>query len=210
VSPDTDYYPELDKVLTKYPFDPRRTEALMAEVGYTKGPDGFFTSATLGRFSPEVRGTLQNETSILVDGWRRAGVDAQLSVTPASLANDQKYRAEFPAFAITNSQMQETTAVQKYATSVIAAPENRYGGTNKGGYSNPEYDRFLDGFNAALSREDRNSYTIQIMRVASEQVPGIPLYYQLEPTAYAASLQGPLKSSPSSLNYWNIQDWVWK
>jgi peptide/nickel transport system substrate-binding protein len=210
VSPDTSYYSELDKVLAKYPHDPRRAEALLGQVGYTRGADGFFTSPALGRLSPEVRGTQQNETAILVDAWRRIGVDAQLSVTPASLANDQKYRAEFPACAITNSQMQETTAVQKYATDVIAAPENRYGGTNKGGYSNPEYDRFLEGFNAALARDDRNYYTIQIMRVASEQVPGIPLYYQLEPTAYVATLQGPLKSTPGALNYWNIHDWTWK
>jgi peptide/nickel transport system substrate-binding protein len=210
VSPDTAYYPELDRVLTKYPYDPRRTEALMAQVGYSKGSDGFFTSAAFGRFSPEVRGTTQNETAILVDAWRRAGVDAQISVTSATLANDQQYRSEFPAFAITNSQMQETTAVQKYATSVIAAPENRYGGTNKGGYSNPEYDRLLDGFNAALDRNDRNHFTIQIMKIASEQVPGIPLYYQLEPTAYVAALQGPLKSSPGALNYWNMHHWTWK
>src|SRR5262245_5352195 len=155
-----------------------------------------------------MRGTIQNEAAILVDSWRRAGIDAQLSVTSATLATDNKYRSEFPGFAITNSVMQEPTAVQKYATSVIAAPENRYGGTNKGGYSHPEYDRLLDGFTAALARDERNRYTIQIMKFASEQVAGIPLYYQLEPTAFTSALQGPVKSSPGALNYWNIHSWT--
>jgi peptide/nickel transport system substrate-binding protein len=200
VSPDTAYYPELDKVLKKYPHDPRQTEQLLTQLGYAKGQDGFFLAPGGARFAPEMRGTIQNEAAILVDSWRRAGIDAQLSITSAALATNNQYRSEFPGFAITNSVMQESTAVQKYATSVIAAPENRYGGTNKGGYSHPEYDRLIDGFNAALAREDRNHYTIEIMKLASEQVPGMPLYYQLEPTAHTAALQGPIKSSPGGVS----------
>jgi peptide/nickel transport system substrate-binding protein len=210
ISPDVSYYPQLDPQLTKYPFDPRRTEALLGQVGFTRGGDGFFRDASGNQFSPEMRGTIQNEAAILVDSWRKAGVDAQLSVTPASLATDNKYRSEFPAFAITNSVMDEATAVTKYGTFYAATPENRYGGTNKGGYSNPEYDRLLERFNAALAHEDRNNATIPILKLASEQLPGLPLYYQLEPTAHTSALQGPVRSSPGALDYWNIHEWTWK
>src|SRR5205807_490680 len=110
------YYPDLAKVLPKYEYDPNRAAALLAEAGYTKGGDGFFTSAAAGRLSPEVRGTIQNETAILVDSWRKAGIDAQVSITPAALATDNQYRSEFPAFAITNSQPNEPTVVTKFST----------------------------------------------------------------------------------------------
>ena len=119
-------------------------------------------------------------------------------------------RSQFPAFAITKSSLPEGTAVRKYATSDVATAENRWGGTNKGGYTHPEYDRLLDGFNAALDRAERNNFVIGMMRLASEELPALPLYYDLTVTAHAANLTGPTKSAPGGLNYWNIQDWEWR
>ena len=58
----------------------------------------------------------------------------------------------------------------------VATAENRWGGTNKGGYTHPEYDRLLDGFNAALDRAERNNSVIGMMRMASEELPALPLY----------------------------------
>src|SRR5207249_3081497 len=45
-----------DQVAARQPYDPRRVEQLMQEVGYARGADGVFTSATEGRFSPQVLG----------------------------------------------------------------------------------------------------------------------------------------------------------
>src|SRR4030095_11769953 len=36
-SPQVDFYSEIDRVIMKYPYDPRQSEALMAEAGFTKG-----------------------------------------------------------------------------------------------------------------------------------------------------------------------------
>src|SRR5207245_477982 len=35
-----DWYPAVEKTVTKYPFDPRMSERIMNEAGYTKGADG--------------------------------------------------------------------------------------------------------------------------------------------------------------------------
>jgi ABC-type transport system substrate-binding protein len=131
-------------------------------------------------------------------------------VTPAALATNNEYRSQFPAFAITKSSLPERTAVRKYATSDVATPENRYGGTNKGGYSNPEYDRLSDGFNNALERSERTNFVIGMMKFASDELPSFPLYYDLTVTAHVASLAGPMKSAPDGLNYWNIHEWEWR
>ena len=37
-----DFYGEVDRVISKYPLDPRRTQQLLEEAGFTKGADGFF------------------------------------------------------------------------------------------------------------------------------------------------------------------------
>src|SRR5207245_11516473 len=54
--PTVPYYAELERVVVKYPYDPRRAEALLGELGYTRGADGIYTSPADGRFGFEVRG----------------------------------------------------------------------------------------------------------------------------------------------------------
>src|SRR5207253_1145423 len=49
------YYPEIDRVITKYPYDPRRTEQLMQEAGFAHGVDGIFASASGERFKPDLQ-----------------------------------------------------------------------------------------------------------------------------------------------------------
>jgi peptide/nickel transport system substrate-binding protein len=208
VSPDEDYFPSLDQALTKYVFDPRRTEQLMVESGFAKGPDGLYTSAA-GPFRPEVRGPTEKELTILVDSWKKAGVDAQLSVTPPALAANNEYRASFPAFAVTKASLPDRIAVTKYATSDVATAENRWGGTNKGGYSNPVYDEILDRYSVALDRNERSRLVIAMMQMASEELPSLPMYYDLTAVAYTSALQGPMRSAPEGLNFWNIHEWQW-
>jgi peptide/nickel transport system substrate-binding protein len=188
--------------------DQRRVEQLMGAAGLTRGADGFLGGNS--PFRPDVRGPDEKELSILVDSWRRAGVDASLSVTPAALASNNEYRAAFPAFAITKSSLPERIAVTKYATADIAAPENRWGGTNKGGYSNPAYDALLDRYSIALDRQERSRLVIAMMQLATEDVPALPLYYNRTVVAHTAALRGPLQSAPESLNFWNIHEWRWE
>lgn len=200
-----DYYPALELVMARYPYDLQRSEQLMGEVGFTRGSDGFYRSSAGESFAPEVRGEQQNELVILVDGWRRAGFNASISVTPPALATDNEYRAFLPALAVTKSSVADRTVASKYATETIATPENRYGGTNKGGYSNPEYDRLYTTFTGSLDREEQSSLMVQMLRMASEDLPGLPLYYDLRVTAHVSPLHGPLSS-----NFWNIHEWVWR
>jgi peptide/nickel transport system substrate-binding protein len=208
VSPDTEYFPTLDGVLTKYPYDPRRVEQLLTDAGLAKRADGFFAGGE--SFAPEVRGPTENDLSILIEGWRRAGVDAHFVVAPPSLAANNEYRAGFPAGFVTVRNLPERTAISTFESSGIAAPENRFAGTNKGGYSNPEYDRLATLFGNTLERSQRNDQVVQLMKLASEEVPGIPLYYDVLVTAHSADLEGPLRSAPAGLFYWNIHEWRWK
>jgi peptide/nickel transport system substrate-binding protein len=203
VSRDRAFYADLDKTITKYPYDVRRAEQYMTEAGLVKGSDGFFAMGG-EQFAPELRGEQQNELVILADGWKRAGMNAQLSVTPASLATDNEYRSFLPAMAVTKSSVPDRTLNSKYATETVAAPENRYGGTNKGGYSNPDYDKLYTAFNSTLDRGEANKLTMEIARFASENLPGLPLYYDLQVTAHISALKGPLGD-----NFWNIQEWTW-
>ena len=44
-SPGIAYYNQIEPLLTRYPYDPRRSEQLMQEAGFVRGSDGFFVGA---------------------------------------------------------------------------------------------------------------------------------------------------------------------
>ena len=82
----TPYFAEADRVITKYPYDPRRTEQLLQEAGMRRGRDGVFANPDGRPFRPDfiVRAGTQHERgqAILVDTWRRSGLDVHPSVLP--------------------------------------------------------------------------------------------------------------------------------
>jgi len=51
IVPQVDYFSDIDRAITRYPYDVRRAEQLMGEAEYARGADGWFTHATEGRFA---------------------------------------------------------------------------------------------------------------------------------------------------------------
>jgi len=51
---------------------------------------------------------------------------------------------------------------------------------------------------------------VQMMRILSEEVPAMPLYYNFQVVAYASALQGPQPISPETTRYGNVHEWTWQ
>ena len=100
IPPGTSYYPELDRAITKYPFDVRRSEQLMSDAGFRKGPDGIYVGGADGRFSAELRvnpsGDTEREMASLASGWRQTGFDIQELLASRPQSQDSEFRATFP------------------------------------------------------------------------------------------------------------------
>jgi peptide/nickel transport system substrate-binding protein len=209
LSPRVGYFDALERAVVTYPFDPRRAEQLLSEAGFTRGGDGFF--ATSGEpLAPElrVRASTHNETemAIMVDGWRRAGVAATSYVVPQAQSQDRVVLATFPALATTSRPAGEEQLLN-LTTSSIPTAENRWSGSNRGGWSNPEYDRLAEAFAATLDRGERTQHVITMMRLFSEDLPGLFLYYNEQVVAHAAALRGPQPIAPTSALTWNAHEW---
>ena len=71
--PTAPYFAAVDRATAKYPFDPRRTEQILGELGYAKGSDGIYTSPSDGRFQMEVRGVSGGDESIRLPGGLQLG-----------------------------------------------------------------------------------------------------------------------------------------
>jgi peptide/nickel transport system substrate-binding protein len=214
VPPTVGYYDAVPPAIARYPYDVRRTEQLLAEAGLMRGVDGFFTGPG-ERFTPEMRGLAEGqeaqETTILADFMRRAGIDANLNLLAATQrTQSDELKATFPAFTTNYNTLNRDFGMAKNASARIAAPENRWSGSNKIGWSNPEYDRLFDIYNTRLDRDERNAYMVQMLKLVSEELPSLPLYFNYEVVAHVAALQGPQIPAPESARYGNIHEWQWR
>src|SRR5206468_1565237 len=77
--------------------------------------------------------------------------------------------------------------IERFRASEIARPETRGRGSNYAGYQSGEMERLLNGYETALRRDERNQYAVQMMKLISEDLPIIPLYYNLEFLAHVSA-----------------------
>ena len=143
----------------------------------------------------------------MVDTWRRAGIDAQPYVIPVAETRDNSTRVLFPGMLSHGISTNERQGLETLFSGQIPTAANRWRGANRPGWSNAEYDRLWDGFNTIFDRTERNQQIVGMMKVVSDELPYIPLYYNLSVQSWRSALKGPTKSTPETLPYWNIHEW---
>jgi len=218
VPPVVGYYAAADRAIAKYPYDLRRTEQLMVELGFTKGADGVLVSPTAGRFSPELGGLSEGQeaqdTTIVADYLKRAGIDARLNLIPAALRSGptaDEMTATFPALNTNNNSLNPPMlALEKFTSATIGTPANNWRGTNKMGWSTPEYDRLASAFTSTLDSKEGDALLVEMLTMASNELPALPLYFNFSVVAHVGSLHGPEAATPSSTLYYNIHQWEWR
>jgi peptide/nickel transport system substrate-binding protein len=208
--PMKEFYPVIERAITKYPYDLRRSEQLMNEVGWTKGPDGFYTSPTEGRLSPELKtnasAQYEAEVSIMAAGWRQAGFDMREAALAAAQAQDAQTRASY-ASLFTHSGPQGENALSSEISSSIPMPANRWNGRNRGAWSHAEYDRLFDAYSTTLDRPERVQIMAQLMKIFTEELPSIPLHFDPGVMAHTTALRGPRIAASRDATAWNIHEW---
>ncbi len=212
--PTLDYYPLIDRAVAKYPYDARRTEQLMAEAGFARA-GGFFVTTEGTRVNLEVRNiqSAQNdsERAIIADGWRRAGFEVEEDVFTPTQTRDGQLLGTFRALSITSAAaVAEGLKLDDYTSKNASRPETRWFGMNRGGWSNPEYDRAIDAWLTTLDQNERAQIAARTARILTEDLGVIPLHFNPAANAYAAGLHGiNVKAFDPDL-IWNIHEWEWR
>ncbi len=215
IPPTSPYFADVDRAATKYPFDVRRTEQLMAEAGYTKGPDGVWAHPTVGRFEAELA-VLQspqneNEMHVMASVWRQVGFDVAEKVWAANLSSDGQLRDTHPSLANTSAGAGAPGEITlaEHTTALVPSAQNRWAGYNRGGWTNPEFDELAQRFNRSLVRSERTALLVQMARIFTDDAAVIALYFNPTTTAFVSSLKGPKVACPEGTMAWDIYDWEW-
>jgi peptide/nickel transport system substrate-binding protein len=211
IPPTASYYTHVERAVTKYPHDPRRVEQLMSEAGLTKGGDGYYQSPSEGRLHWEIKtsGSVDNETeiSILASTWRTKGFDFQQAILPAALAQDGQARATFPTLYSFGTAGTEIM-LSGMNTAGIPRADNRWTGSNRGGWSNAEFDRLSETLTLTLEPDRRAQLVAQMAGIFSREMVAIPLYFYGYPVAATSNVVGLGPVVQETTFEWNIHQWV--
>jgi ABC-type transport system substrate-binding protein len=187
----------------------------MSELGYAKGTDGVYTHPTDGRFKTEVRGVSggqeEHDTTIVAGMLREAGFDNEMMLLPSSRrAVDDRMKGTFPGLTLNNNTLQRGLGLNKWLTANVGNEQNNWVGGNRMGWSNPDFDRVYDQWASSLDPAVATERMVQLMKILSDEVPSIPLYYNFQVVAHTTALKGPEPITPNSTRFANIHLWEWK
>jgi peptide/nickel transport system substrate-binding protein len=208
--PTVPYVDELNRAIAKYPLDARRAEALMLEAGYRRGAGGFYESPAEGHLQFQVKSTVSaqnsSERTIMATEWKPSGFDVEdASLTQAESQNGENlatFRGMYVGAAPAGVQ-----GIGLFTSAIIPSPDNRWVGGNRGGFSNPDYDRFAGAVQSTLEPKDRVQVIISAARVITEQVGAISLYFVPWPVVFPAAVKGMNLRAADADQTWNIYMW---
>jgi peptide/nickel transport system substrate-binding protein len=204
------HHAQVDREITKYPYDPRRAQQLLEEAGYTRGAGGQWLTtrgapAELPVWYTGGAALFEQENTIIVDQLKRFGFDATSKLFPSSGSRED--RARQPGIQAGGSGV-----ITGYHTELIPTAANRWSGGNRGNYSNPELDRLIDHFLAEVVPDEILRLTIQMEKLVSTDLPGMFLYWHSRAWNHVATLKGPkIRLSPNGAGspLRNIHEWEW-
>ncbi len=206
---DEPYFQDVERTVTRYPYEPRRVDELLSEAGFRKNGGGVYASANGDRFRPDVTtltGTVfERGHAIMLDTWGKLGIEVNATILPAAQVRNNEVRSTFPGLMQAGGT--DFGAGSGFTTSAIGSAANGWFGPNRGGWSSPQYDRLWEVFNTNLSRPERTQTLIQMFKMISDEVPAIQLYYNPSVRASASGLIGPVESE---YYWWNIHEWAWR
>jgi peptide/nickel transport system substrate-binding protein len=205
IGPDWIQYRDVESSIVRYPFDLRRAEQALGEVGFTKGADGFYRDAAGSRLNVEVRvpGTDINIRSALtvLDYWNKAGIGGEQAVVPAPRTNDREYRSTYPGVELIRPAANLETFVG-VRSDQVPVPENNWAGTNRQRYRSPELDTIIDQYNVAIPTAERTEKLKNAVHFVSDQFVFMGLIFD-PPVLLIANR---LKNVPPA-NLWNGHEW---
>ncbi len=215
LSPRATYYAAIEPAIQKYPYDTRRAQQLLEEMGLQRGADGFYLGPDGGSLSLEILSlanpTWESEGTIIVEAYRRMGLNSVLRVLPSVLFGDGQARASFGAMQLTGGGGFERGLGNSLGTVSISRPENRWQGSNRGAWSNPEFDRLWDQYNMTLDQPGQIQLLAQMEQLHTSEVPTIFMYYTPTITPFVAGLGGPqLRTGEQADTLLRVWEWEWR
>jgi peptide/nickel transport system substrate-binding protein len=199
-----------DAQIKKYPYDPVRATQLLTDAGWNRGPAGVLRNVSGERFDLELQMIEspqdERETQAFAENLKALGVNTMLKVLPRSQRLSREERTKFPGLSFGRAGV----AAESYVAKDIPAEENKWQGTNYGGYTRPDVERLIKGYTVTISSAERMNRYIELQKSVTEDLPSIPLHYTPNVHPVRNGLRGVIPTAPGEgWNSFQVEKWYW-
>jgi peptide/nickel transport system substrate-binding protein len=188
---------QVESAIPQYAFDPVRAQALLAQAGWTRAPDGSLVNGQTGeRFEVELWGltgqtfALERQLSIIADGWKALGAHVEFGAVPPARLREAQYVAEHPGPLFTSFAARQFSVDRMYSAAIPSAA-TRWSGFNRGGFSDPAVDELFERLTVTIDENQRVGIMRQMLQELMGNVVLMPLYWEVVPTLMVKGVSGP-------------------
>lgn len=190
-------HPMYDKAVTPTKFDLPGAKKLLADAGWTPGPDGVCRNAAGQRLSIEFGTTAGNrlrelEQQVLQSQWKAACVEATIKNEPArTIFGETLKRRTYSGMILYGwSSTVSESPRRTLGTDQIPTAANSFGGANYPGFSDPGMDANIAQVEGELDPAKARAGWAAMQRTYAEQLPALPLFFRADPHVTPKWLHG--------------------
>jgi peptide/nickel transport system substrate-binding protein len=207
VRPNEPEYRDIERFIVRHPYDLGRANQLIAELGYVKGADGMLVDAAGQKLELEVRATASpaihaKTMQPVADYWQRLGITISQVIIPVQRLTDFEYRTTMPGIEVVRYGTGADRIDQLHG-SKTPLPENRYSGTNRSRYLNPDFDGMIDRYFATIQWAPRMQALGTVANHITDQLVVMGMIYDVAPVLIGRQLENVATPNPT----WNIHQW---
>ena len=200
---------------TLYKYDPETAKKLLAEAGWKPGSDGVLVNSKGERMEFEFRVTAERRDyeqaqAIIADYWKKVGVRTNIKNLPNRLLNAAENRNRWPGAYIGAHNVTVEEWQERFHTKNIPSAENKFALENVSGWNDPRKDAILDELNSIITPARSEQLQIEFLKMFSDALPHLPLYYSPEVLVAKKGLTGITprqESGGQNSSSWNMYQW---
>ncbi len=210
-------HPASNPNVRKYTYDPARARQLLAEAGFTAGPDGILRDAGGKRMEMTIMTTAGNAVreqieQVIKEQLKQVGIDLRIDNRPASVfLGPIISRRQYPFLAMYGSLFTpESIPFNRFHSSQIPSEANAWQGDNRTGWRHAENDRIWEQLISELDEQKRIALFRRQQEILAEELPSLPLYFRLSLTTNVKALRNVRPTGLGSYYIpWNSWEWAW-
>ncbi len=203
----TPYY---NVAMAIYPYDVARAKALLAEAGWTPGPDGVCKNASGERLSFEFVTTAGNQTrqqitQVLQNQLKQACIEIQAKLVALQEYNGVMLRRRtFKGLLMGSIDFPPSASPRiVLGSDRIPSEANAWSGNNFSGYKNPAMDALMGRVETAVSEADAKAVWGEIQKIYAEDLPLLPLYFYARAYVAQKNVFDFVPTTVDPLNIWS-------
>ena len=170
--------------LATYPHDVERAKRLLDEAGFPARQDGIRLRITLKTSTDE---STRLMAAVLQQQLRAVGIDLQIRSAEFGTFYSDVTKGAFQMYALRWIGSNEDPDIFRYVFGSDSFPPK---GGNRGRYSNARMDLLMKAASLTADRAEQRRDYVEVQRILSEDLPGIPLWYPNNQVVHTRRLTG--------------------